>query len=441
MRRSIAAVLLVLFVAAATPGASLPEFGPYIQAVTGSSAVILWEGRDANRISLRLEGESISGTVSTRRDSVLIGSAWRPRSEAQIGNLSPGERIEAVFIGSDGKELPKSALSFTSAPRTGSATALFFGDSGTGSSAQKRIARLMDRMDADFILHSGDVVYEAGARSEYDERFFDIYRDLLRRAPFFPVLGNHDIRTDDGAPYLDVFRFPGGVYGATKPSHRGRYYSFRWGDAFFIALDSNVKEKEIDSSCGESRSVGRSDRYRRVEGTNLEKRDCAQFRWFVRALERAPGECWVVVVIHRPPLTSSWRKPSCGLLDALRTAESLSGRKIDVVLSGHEHDYQRSWPILLSDRDDVGDPASRRRRGGVWNVRHSFDDEEGTLFVVSGGGGGKQRLRPSPDLSAPWIAAGKKRFHFTQIVFDSRQFLIQAIDDSGEMFDQVRLVR
>jgi hypothetical protein len=109
------------------------------------------------------------------------------------------------------------------------------GDSGRGRKQQLAVAALLERMAPDLILHTGDVVYPSGEDRHYDRRFFAPYRRLLREVPVFPVLGNHDIERANGAAYLANFHPP-----RNDPRGTGRYYSFDWGNAHFVALDSEL---------------------------------------------------------------------------------------------------------------------------------------------------------------------------------------------------------
>jgi hypothetical protein len=75
--------------------------------------------------------------------------------------------------------------------------------------------------------------------------------------------------------------------------------------------------------------------------------------------------------------------------------------KVDVVFSGHVHNYQRSYPLrfvpAIADEaaqavDKGGNPEKDRRVGGKWTLDHSFDGRkdttpEGVIYLITGAGG------------------------------------------------------
>lgn len=92
---------------------------------------------------------------------------------------------------------------------------------------------------------AGDNNYPDGVASTIDPNIGQYYHEFISPYPgiygvgdtinrFFPTLGNHDVRTDDGQPYTDYF---------TLPNYE-RYYDFVWGDVHFFALNSNSSEPD-----------------------------------------------------------------------------------------------------------------------------------------------------------------------------------------------------
>jgi 3',5'-cyclic AMP phosphodiesterase CpdA len=176
-----------------------------------------------------------------------------------------------------------------------------FGDSGSGKSQQYEVAREVEEENVDFILHLGDVVYSHGEDKEYLPRMYLPYKNLLARVPFFPAIGNHDIHTANGQPWLANFALPG----------KERFYSFSYGNAFFVALDSY----EIDSRSAD---------------------------WLDHRLARTDKQ-WKFVFFHEPPFSN--RIGRSGNTDARSLWVPLFEKhKVDIVFSGHDHMYTRFEP-------------------------------------------------------------------------------------------------
>jgi hypothetical protein len=184
------------------------------------------------------------------------------------------------------------------------------GDSGTGGPEQYRVADLLGRWTFHLGLVPGDVVYDHGERENFDPHFFQPYRDVLARRPLFPALGNHEIETEGGAPYFEAFHLP------TANSGTERWYSFDAGAVHFVGLDSTDPTSP------------------------------AQLAWLRADLiaARQRNAQWIFAQFHHPPYTS-------GLLNGcelgVRTAfcPLLEEFEVDAVFTGHEHNYERTYPI------------------------------------------------------------------------------------------------
>jgi 3',5'-cyclic AMP phosphodiesterase CpdA len=264
--------------------------GPYLQSVTATSAILVWrtDTPGDSRVEYGMDGYTQSATDATAAIEHVI----------TLTDLITGTAVMYRVL-SDDVEL--AAGSFRTAVAPGQHFSFgVIGDSGIGSTAQYQVADRLVALDPDFVLHTGDVVYPSGQADGYDPYFFQPYQALLRRAPIFPSLGNHDYGTAGGQPYLEMFYLP-----HNNPADTERYYSFDWGNAHFVALDFN-------------------------DGPSPD-----QLNWLQADLAAAT-QAWKFVFYHQAIYLVDKR----AVLAPIFTANH-----VDVVFNGHDHDYERTVPI------------------------------------------------------------------------------------------------
>jgi 3',5'-cyclic AMP phosphodiesterase CpdA len=228
-------------------------------------------------------------------------------------------------------------------------------------------ARQLATVPFDLMLHTGDIAYGSGTLSQLESTFFASYSELLGSIPAFPASGNHDYETNAAAPYRQVFALPenGG------PEGRERWYSFDWGDVHFVALDT-------------------------------ERVDAAQIRWLERDLSDNTLP-WTIAYMHRPPYSSGTHGGSRAVRDAFVPVFEAHG--VQVVFSGHDHDYERTHTI------------------------------NGVTYVVTGGGGHGTRAVGR----SSFTAFSEDVLHFVYGELDSGALVLHAIDAVGREFDSVRV--
>ena len=160
----------------------------------------------------------------------------------------------------------------------------------------------------------GDLAYPDGSTSNFKNCFAPAWSKLLPRLR--PAPGNHEYQTSHADPY---FAFFGPVAGTP---HQG-WYSYDVGSWHIVVLNSNCA------------AVGGCDR------------GSAQMRWLAKDLATtATGS----VVFPAPCILAYWHHPrySSGLhgddpmTDALW--QTLAINHATLVLSGHDHDYERFAP-------------------------------------------------------------------------------------------------
>ncbi len=213
------------------------------------------------------------------------------------------------------------------------------GDTGSGCAAQMRVIGRVEEMNPDFVLLAGDLAYMGGTPVEVRTRMMWPFAELLATRPVFAALGNHDVVTGDGAPLLAALALPTNPVDGSE-----RYYSFDWGGVHVAVLDTNL---DVTAS---SPQVG----------------------WLAADLAAASGARWRILMFHHPVYSSS-KHGSSPLLQST-VAPLCDAHRVDVVFTGHDHDYERSHPMKDRRVTDAG--------GGP-----AYVNPAGTIYVVSGGGG------------------------------------------------------
>lgn len=206
---------------------------------------------------------------------------------------------------------PKDVLRLPKKP--GSYRFAALGDMGRGDKWQNDVSKQMqafrEEFPFDFVVMLGDNIYDGATAEDYRFKFEVPYKPLLDDdVEFYAVIGNHD---EPNQPNY-------------KPFHMGgqRYYTFKPDAPLLARLGNNdVQFFMIDT----------------------ENVDRTQREWLDRELGRSDAR-WKIAVFHRPIYTSGryslWASWTRGSLEPL-----LVKHHVPIVLSGHEHFYERTKPI------------------------------------------------------------------------------------------------
>ncbi|MDP6957392.1 MAG: metallophosphoesterase family protein, partial [Planctomycetota bacterium] len=273
-----------------------------------------------------------------------------------LKNLSPDTRYY-YEVQSGGTVLASgSDYSFTTYPLSGSAKPFrfaAFGDSGNGSQKQAEMVSQMKalRPQPELTLGLGDLVYSNGEWENYDPRYFGPNADILRSQVLWPSMGNHDSYTENGAPYLANFYLPTDSGAPGAPSNTELYYSFDYGEAHFVAIDSQISSKSIGGPMHD---------WLRADLADADAR----------------GMRWKVIFAHHPPYTYGTHNSDYELdLVFLRQnfTPLMDEFNVDLFLAGHSHVYERSYLV----QDDAILQTQM-------NEYSKINNPEGTMYIVSG---------------------------------------------------------
>ena len=261
---------------------------------------------------------------------------------------------------------PAKTLNLTLPLKPKSVRFAVIGDNGTGERPQYQIAEQMQRFHDlfpfEFVVMLGDNLYGDESPADFKKKFEDPYRPLLDGGvKFYASLGNHDNPNER-------FYKPFNMNGA-------RYYSFKNGNAEFFALDSNYMDPD-------------------------------QLKWLDEHLSGSSA-AWKICFFHHPLYSDGkFHGPD---LDLRARLEPLFQKyHVNLVLSGHEHVYERIRP------------------------------QKGIYYFVVGNSGELRlgNLRPSPDIVKGLDT--DRSFMSMEIAGDELHF--QVISRAGATVDSGMLV-
>jgi Tol biopolymer transport system component len=208
---------------------------------------------------------------------------------------------------------------------------------------------LLMKMDLSTVIPLGDLQYEDGTLDKFQRSFGLTWGRL--KAQMRPVVGNHEYRMPGAAGYFDYFNGPGVADGPAGPRDKG-YYSYDVDTWHVVTLNSQCSDPTPGNPYTHDCDAG-----------------SPQEQWLRDDVARHPARCTLAVWHH--PLFSSGIEARNDHVRPLFQALYEAG--VDVLLTGHDHGYERFAPM-----DAVGN------RDGALGVRQ---------FVVGSGGKNHQPVR------------------------------------------------
>jgi predicted phosphodiesterase len=275
-----------------------------------------------------------------------------------------------LFIPASAQQLNKTAASNSRNPplkltlpvKDGSVRFAVIGDTGSGSSKQRDVGEMMVQYRAlfpfEFVLMMGDNLYGGEAPKDFEKKFSEPYKVLLdNKVKFYATLGNHDLPLQ--VNYVN-FNMNG-----------KEYYRFNKGNVAFYSLNSNYMDPK-------------------------------QVKWLESELAKDTSD-WKVCFFHHPPYSSAKKHGSdAQLREVVEPIFVKYG--VDVVLTGHDHVYERIKP------------------------------QKGIYYFVSGAGG-QLRTGDVKETSSLTEKSFDRDMHFMLFEVAGDQMYFQAISRTGETID------
>ncbi len=365
--------------------------GPYLQHVTQTSMVIMWETNVAATSTVKFGKARFVPAPGRNKpepkaplDRVVSLDKMINIHEVRLENLEAQTDYfyQVLSVSKDGKILESDVFIFQTAVREDSPFAyVVMGDNRTYPDRFKKLTDMAYAERPNFVINVGDVVSDGKVKEQWITEYLAPAAELMHRVPTYVSIGNHE---RDAKWYYRYVSYPGNE----------NYYSFDYGNAHFTIVDSNK-----DLSPGSK-----------------------EYEWIKADLASSKAK-WKFVAHHHPPYSSDSD-------DYGNTAYSLSTRMapevksliplyeqhgVDIVWCGHIHDYERTWPI----------------RGG------KVDEKNGVIYIQAGGGGaGLENFAPTRS----WFTAKLLRYwQYCLVTIHDGTFRMMAYDIDGKMYDFLEL--
>lgn len=350
-------------------GHTAPDFlkTPYLQRVQQDAITVMWETTVAGYPYVEF------GTEPDRLDRVATtAQIMGAHHEVVLTGLEPDTRYyyRARTATTAGAEVSSDVRSFRTAVPPGTPFSfLAYGDNRTNPQVH---APLIERMwhdavaaDAGFVLSTGDLVTNASPWREWQHEFFVPALPLMGHFAYYTSLGNHEGNHESYYHYLEL---PGNE----------AWYSFRYGDAEFFALNSSAAYEP----------------------------GSPQHSWLDRALGESDA-AWKVVFFHHPPYACTPSRKPGDLGVQAHIVPLLERHGVRLALLGHDHLYGRSREI------------------------------NGVTYVITGGGGAP----PYPSAPDEINEICRTEYHYCMVHVSAEQISLRAVSIHGEEIDRFTLWR
>jgi predicted phosphodiesterase len=363
-------LLLVLILISQMATAQTIVKQPYQQIVTPNSIIIRWD-TDSARVGVVSYGTSLSSLTGSASDSVPTR-----KHEVTIRGLSPKQKYYYSVTGASGGS---SDQYFVTAPNPGTvqSTRIWvitdFGQSNSTSDDARRLQTVgfwkafnNNDLHADIVISMGDQS-EEDTEAQLQTNYFNELQDVFKCTPLFIIAGNHE-DTDGEVNYKADFTLPTRGEAGGYPSGTKDYYSFNFANIHFVAL---TVENNVNPSGAEK-------------------------TWLQNDLANNKSD-WLIAYMHRP-MHSAGYHPTDGDATALAMKSNwlplLEAAGVDLILSGHNHVYERTYLLdnLTGNSTSITAANKIDTAIGRIGVDHAYQKEpgkphQGEIFIECESGG------------------------------------------------------
>ncbi|HMW11687.1 MAG TPA: metallophosphoesterase [Chitinophagales bacterium] len=422
--------------------------GPYLQSMTNNSVKIMWRTSDSTTAIVKY------GTSPTTLTNTITDNTLTKNHIVQVNGLQAKTKYyysvgynTTVLAGENDQH------HFITAPNPGDSSEFKFwvtGDFGGGNGGQIKVRRWFENYlqgnNVTGWLWLGDNAYNDGTDAQYQAKVFDTYYgydSIFRFLPFYPIPGNHDYNSVNGAddpnahkgPYYDMVEVFKNAEMGGIPSGMEAYYSYDYGNTHFLALNSEL--------------------YRVFVLWDLHASAIAFKNWLINDLKSSDKK-FIVAYWHQPPYSKGshdsddfWEVFMGSMRD--KVIPILEQYGVDLILCGHSHVYERSYLInkhyglshtfnrstMLIDSTS-GNPDSNRT---YLKYTYGANKDKGTVYGVIGNSGKSEpeNGKMHPAMYKKYAADGGVGSMILEV--KGNQMTCFYYKENGELYDKFRILK
>lgn len=366
---------------------------PYLQIPTPNSMVIRWQ-TDTGVVGKLFYGSNVSSFTENIKES----EDKKINHEVKLTDLKSNTKyyysVDVPSRGTEDQYIITPPDKGTSIP----VRIWVISDFGQTNSAQneRRLETVAqwksfnnNSYRASFVLSLGDQT-EDDAPYQIQHYYFNQLEKVLKNSPLYTVIGNHDYH-DSANNYLKTFTLPAEAEAGGVASHTEKYYSFDYSTIHVVVLCTEIYD-----------DLG----YK------------AQVEWLKKDLDKNKQK-WVIACMHQP-FHSGGYHPTDENESAQKRREDwltvLEDHGVDLVLSGHNHVYERSYLVdnligkstTITNSNKINTGLGRSDIGGPYKKPLGNQPHKGTIFIscTAGGVANSAKYYPTPFSIYPVVFAG-----------------------------------
>jgi 3',5'-cyclic AMP phosphodiesterase CpdA len=347
--------------------------GPYLQALQPDGVTICLEPSQeaGGRIVVR---DADGKTVVERSFEGAPGQV----TKVGIDGLKAGTTY-AYAVHLEGGAAPVGTGTIKTFPPVGHLPVEFAatGDSRTHPAIFHEVSEAIRKLGLPMVIHTGDFVSTGRVVRLWDGQFFQPAREMLASVALYPAIGNHEMSGAGPDPYVVLNRF------FVLPDQKS-WYSFDYGGVHFTVLDSCSRD-------------------------TLETE---QYEWAEKDL-RATKATWKIAVFHTPWFCAGNHESDVEMRRIFGPLFAKAG--VDLSFVGHDHNYQKTKPIV-----------------------HAFEPRSAKPYwqIVTGGGGAPLYNRPRPEV---FLDKFENVNHYMKVTAEKDRLLAVAYNMDGSELDRLEI--